>query len=289
MHKINKLASIKPTMMNQLIPRVIVLFCFTFSLQVSAQEFRIGVLPLSTPTLKEYQKMNPGGNFLSLKSSYNQDYNVLKSAQSSIVKAFLADSRFEVIDRTNIEFVDDELDRQKSESYIDGYVVEQGKQLGVEYLTRSFYNWKDKILTIRIFSIENGTTLSEKTVKFKRNLLGSTSFNEDVQKAVEESIIDVWPFEIILYESLDGNDKEIKKALAVSMTEVNLEEKDKLLMYVTEEKIVAGKAMKRDKVIGEAEVEIQENENFYQVKIKKGKKEAKKAMDSGQSVKFKIK
>ncbi|MBL0288501.1 MAG: hypothetical protein IPQ19_14160 [Bacteroidetes bacterium] len=43
-------------------------------------------------------------------------------------------SRFTVVDRTNLSALKSEKELQKSEDFIDGYVVDQGKSFGAKYV-----------------------------------------------------------------------------------------------------------------------------------------------------------
>lgn len=54
---------------------------------------------------------------------------------TSMVEQYISQSgRFRLVDRRNGDLVAEELDRQKDGAYLDGYMVQQGKQVGAKYL-----------------------------------------------------------------------------------------------------------------------------------------------------------
>jgi len=93
------------------------LFTFSYS---NAQElglqdnYTIGILPI---TVADYSS------------------NSHKEAIYGIIsKVFTGKSRFTVVDRAKLDQVARERNLQKQEDFIDGYIVEQGKSLGAQYL-----------------------------------------------------------------------------------------------------------------------------------------------------------
>jgi len=60
--------------------------------------------------------------------------NYLTEITRKVTESFIETHRFIVVDRTKMNVIEKERNLQKSESFIDGSVVEQGKSLGAEYL-----------------------------------------------------------------------------------------------------------------------------------------------------------
>lgn len=268
--------------------RYILVVLLVFSLgALSAQEITIGLLPISVP-VKVQKESNLIRGLLDLDTKHKNDYNTVKSSQGIIANVFIRDDRFKVIDRSNNTEVAKELNRQKSESYMDGYVVEQGKQIGAEYMIKGSYTPNERELQVSVFEVNSGRTLGVEVIKLKRNLLGTTKFNEEVDVQVEELMQRIWPIDFVFHEVVEQSKNEIKKALIVSLTSTFLEKDDKVHLVIRSEEEIAGKKLIRNKLISECEVDYVENENFYVIKIKKGKKELKQALDQGQKIKVKI-
>jgi len=86
-----------------------------------------------------------------------------------MANVFIRDGRFKVIDRSNDNEISNELNRQKSESYMDGYVVEQGKQIGAEYIVKGSYLPNERELHVNVFEVANSRSLgSEVIIKIKK-------------------------------------------------------------------------------------------------------------------------
>jgi len=67
--------------------------------------------------------------------------NYVKDLQSQTIQSFSQKSRFTVVDRTNFDVIKMEKERQKSEEFLNGFVVEQGKNIGAKYaVTGELYN-----------------------------------------------------------------------------------------------------------------------------------------------------
>jgi len=276
----------KSNMLSTLAPYLratLLLFAISFGITSSAQEITVGLLPISIPA-KAQKESNLLRGILDLNSRFKNDYNLVKSSQGIMANVFIRDGRFKVIDRSNDNEISNELNRQKSESYMDGYVVEQGKQIGAEYIVKGSYLPNERELHVNVFEVANSRSLGSEVIKLKRNLLGNTKFNEHVDEQVEELMQRVWPVDFVFHEVVEQSKNEIKKALIVSLTSTFLEKEDKLRLVVRSEEEVAGKVLIRNKLLSEAEVDYVENENFYVIKIKKGKKELKKAFDAGQTI-----
>jgi curli biogenesis system outer membrane secretion channel CsgG len=60
--------------------------------------------------------------------------NYVLELQNQTVQSFSQKSRFTVVDRTNLSALKSEKELQKSEDFIDGYVVDQGKSFGAKYV-----------------------------------------------------------------------------------------------------------------------------------------------------------
>ena len=60
-----------------------------------------------------------------------QDVN---SIQETIINAFVKTKRFNIVDRSKMDALKKEKELQKSEDFIDGYVIKQGISLGADYL-----------------------------------------------------------------------------------------------------------------------------------------------------------
>ncbi len=82
--------------------------------------------------------------------------NALTTISDKLVSAYTNDPGFKVIDFRAYNLVSAERERQKSEEFIDGYIVEQGKSEGANFILSPIYLATDNEISIRVFDVVNG-------------------------------------------------------------------------------------------------------------------------------------
>ena len=81
-------------------------------------QITIGILQFDFPTLAEYRKANKKEVLAKrLQSNYEQDFDYVRSAQNYVTQQLLADSRFQVIDRANLNLISNELEATKARKF----------------------------------------------------------------------------------------------------------------------------------------------------------------------------
>ena len=80
-----------------------------------------------------------------------------KRTENNIEKAILYYPSTEVVDRETFVDIEAERERQKSESFIDGNYVEQGKSNGAQYIVYPSYESASRTLTIKIVDVTTST------------------------------------------------------------------------------------------------------------------------------------
>ena len=109
----------------------------------------------------------------------------LSEVSGYIVGNYASDDRFIVIDKANSQLIRNEQDRQKSEEFIDGYIVEQGVQEGYDYCFYPRYDSKEKVLEVKVYDVAKGTVISSQRADIKTGFLKGP---KNVQEAVNELI-----------------------------------------------------------------------------------------------------
>ncbi len=209
----------------------------------------------------------------------------MDAVPSKIINFFSNDEDFIIIDRQNLKLITEEQELQKSETFMDGYVVEQGKQEGADYICRSYYNAKDHVLTIRIYDVAAGEVLYteerelnsswwrgvkelDKQVTVMLHSLSTKAFNKS------------FPVVRITKEKR-GKVKELL-IFAGYAQKVKLRYQMEIIVKV-EEKI--GKITKMRSIkIGEGEIAKIEDENFSTLKVTKGQTEVRDALRAGKEL-----
>ena len=141
------------------------LFCLllSFSIVSSAQEkIIIGVIPAT----------NEG---------YSARSEELQAITEAVMNAFSKTKRFTVVDRTNMAAVNNEMKLQRSENFIDGKTVAQGKSLGAQYLisitTSSYINDGTVckfVLHLNLIDVSTGQIANDEVINVKGGGHGKT-------------------------------------------------------------------------------------------------------------------
>ena len=198
--------------------------------------------------------------------------SLLDDVSSYIVGFYASDDRFIVIDKANSQLVSDEQDRQKSEEFIDGYIVAQGAQEGFDYLYYPKYFSKDKKLSIKVYDVAKGTVITNQSVEIKNSILGTPKdMKMSINKVVDK--VNSNCFEI-RYEVLRCVDKKIKDdakelLLAVGYNQ-RAKEGDVYELYVLMEESVGGQTISRKEVVGSGKIDEVQDGNFSILKVSKG-------------------
>ena len=166
---------------------------------------------------------------------------------------------------------------------MDGYTVEQGKNIGAEYLFKGRYSIIDKTLLLSFYSVQKGVVVANDAVPFKRNIWGFQKFSENVKKAVGQMINKEFPIQIPVLRVLEGKSKA-KVVLIAGGSSHNFKKKMTLDVFSLEQETVGDKKLTRSVRIGEVQVIEVENENFSKCKVSKGNKEIKELLSNGQKL-----
>lgn len=206
----------------------------------------------------------------SRKKVNNYSSTSLSQIPNYFINFYSNDDRFIVIDRINNQLIKDEKERQKSEDFIDGYIVEQGLEEGVDFILRSWVTDEGKMLNVRYYDVKKSTVLCDKTVPIARFL----SFTANIESLIFNLAHDVnlecfnLNFEVVReYSEKKGKTKEIL-VLAGHARNVSKGETFEIFEVVEEE--IGGEVYMRESVIGEGVIDKIQDQNFSIVKIKKG-------------------
>ncbi len=244
---------------NSLFLRVLVLCFATLSITLHAQE---------TKRVAIYDLEKRG-----------QNVYYLPSVSDYIVNYYVNDSRFTVIDKANSQIIQSELERQKGEEFMDGYIVEQGKQEGFDFMMRPYYDRKEKLLHLKVYDVEKGVVITDQTVPIKNSLLG---IPKDLKSAVNTLIekVNQKCFEIhyVVVRSIDKKGKEVLLAAGHNQ---KIRAKDVFQVYELVEEIVADVPIIRKVIIGHGKIQEVEDDNFSILKIIDAQQEIVNKLNSG--------
>ncbi|MDR1199774.1 MAG: hypothetical protein LBK94_12325 [Prevotellaceae bacterium] len=242
------------------------------------------------------------------------------AVREEVINAFVKTKRFEIVDRDQLsmELMNQEIEVQKGENFIDGSAIAQVKSLGAQYLiigsistisiTEGFSannqggqnstGWTARLLlSLKVLDLETGKIISSETIEPKSGgiaFIGAFANPQSRESALNKALKDI-----------EGQvDKFVLKNFPVTLKIVEFQGKQVLisggsekgikkgLKFIVAEPVVVevdGKQMERNKEIGQLEVAKVEDENFSLCKIKSGEKEIRAKFESNPNLKIILK
>lgn len=209
----------------------------------------------------------------------------LNSISSHIVNLYANDSRFIVIDKANIQLIEKEQDRQKNEEFIDGYIVEQGKQEGFDYCYRIIYTPKKKNMLLILYDIAKGTSIASRNIEVKNTILGTP---KGLFPKIDESIADINSsvFKVrteVVRMTEDKKGKAKTLLVAIGLNQNASEGQEFEIYQLVEEKLSSGNVL-RENVLGQGEIKEIEDNNFSQLKVNSGNEKIYTLLQSGEKL-----
>lgn len=253
-----------------------VLFTSTLSAQINKNS--IWVAPFTHDTLgKKYDQY-------------------MVDCRGAALRALLASGRFSVVDRDAIKELESERQLQKSESFIDGKVVEQGRAVGAEYILTGKMNGKTGLLSLEITSVETAVKVEGGECNLKEGFIsGGTGLpsgytTSKVRKTMSE-ILGRWLAKdrYTIVRALEEDEKSVDKVLMAAGSTRGIRKDMVLEVFYTTSEVVDSLEIERDIQVAEMKVEKVENGNFSILKEKKGKKELRLAFNEKRKLYARIK
>jgi len=207
-----------------------------------------------------------------------------------IINYFSNNPDFEVIDRKNQSLISKEMNLQKSESFIDGYIVDQGKAEGADLICSSLYDENEKHLIIKLYDVATGKVFCSKERKMKSGWLGLglKSVEQEVTIMLHEISSTCFDESFPVVRVTKGKKGKAKEILVLVgyAQRVKLDYKFDIVQLVEES--IGDKKITRKMKIGEAYIKNIEDENFSTLKITEGKKEIAQALEKGEKLECRL-
>ena len=256
----------------------LLLLLFTGLLSAQITKSSIWVAPFSHDTLgKKYDQY-------------------MVDCRGAALRTLLASGRFSVVDRDAIKELESERQLQKSESFIDGKVVEQGRAVGAEFILTGKMSAKTGLLSLEITSVETNVKVEGGECNLKEGFfsggvgLPSGYTTGKVRKTMSE-ILSRWLARdrYTIVRALEEDEKSVEKVLLAAGSTRGIRKDMVLEVFYTSSEIVDSLEIERDIQVAEMKVEKVENGNFSVLKEKKGKKELRLAFDEKRKLYARIK
>lgn len=140
------------------------------ALRAQDNKTTISVIDFFLPSQAEFNKRQKeqDSRLISVDLNYGDIYTRVTKLQSYVSEVFANDERFTLVDRSTLNLVQKERELQKSEEFIDGYVVQQGAAIGAQYLLVGDFELGDLMLTIKLYSVADQKIAGQESVKLKK-------------------------------------------------------------------------------------------------------------------------
>ena len=205
-----------------------------------------------------------------------------KEARSEIVESFVKFGSFSVVDREANQLVKEELELQKSEAFMDGKVVEQGKAIGAEFIAKGYYYAKESKFVLKIVDVSTGNTVE--TDEYKMDFFAA-NYRKHLRKMVYR-LANRWlsGTKITVMRSLEDKGEATQKVLLAGGSGKGLKVGTLLEVFTIELEEVDGESLERFATVGKIKVDRIENANFSNAKVRSGEKEMFKYFAAGKKL-----
>ncbi len=237
----------------------------------------------------------------------------VQAVENLVEETFATDHRVVLLERNAVDAVVREREYQKSEDFIDGEIVEQGKAIGAEYLVEGHYNNKVDHLTLKVFNAGDaslmGTRVITSSSKEKEpsgkllkaltkltnavdKLNGTSSSSRrrspnsyQIQEGVETLMTDCFS-EAFIYviRPMDASKSKAKELLIAGGTKMGLKKNAIVEVQAIVLEDVNGTQVERMEAIAWGRIDKVESDVFSVLKLEKGAKEVKVRLDKGQKL-----
>ena len=237
----------------------------------------------------------------------------VQAVENLVEETFTTDHRIVLLERNAVDAVVREREYQKSEDFIDGEIVEQGKAIGAEYLVEGHYDNKVDHLNVKVFNVNDASLMgtrvitgsskekepSNKLVKAlvklnnaveKLNATGSSSRRKSpnayqIQEGVETLMKDCFS-EAFIYviRPMDASKSKAKELLIAGGSKMGLKKNSIVEVQAIVLEDVNGAKVERKEAIAWGRIDKVESDVFSILKLEKGAKEVKQRLDKGQKL-----
>lgn len=211
---------------------------------------------------------------------------LLDNVSTYIVAHYASDDRFVVIDKANRQLIESEQDRQKSEEFIDGYIVEQGAQEGFDYCYYPIYDKKEKQLSVKVYDIAKGTVISNQEVTLKSSLLGTPKdMKSAINQVIEKVNADCFELRYEILRCIDKKKKAEAKELLFAIGYNQRAKEDGLYdIYKLVVETVGGKDYERKEIIAKGKITEIQDANFSTLRVLHSGEEVMNALNGGEQL-----
>lgn len=209
----------------------------------------------------------------------------MEKMQGFVSSVFGSDARFVLVDRNALNIVQKERELQKTEQFLDGYVVGQGKNIGADYLLNGEFDLNSITLTVSLFSVAEQTVVSKEVIEMKKAFFNfAANFRDPVVDGTRRLAARVFPMMMSVVEITEQKKDKAKAILVAGGNNRGVKRGQSLDIKMKEEREVDGQMQTYYRTVGQGTVDKVEDDNFSIVEVTDGEEEVKKLLDSGKKL-----
>ncbi len=259
-----------------------ILIAIYFTLVISSafsQERRLMIYPTDVIKKKMYIKSTTGVPF-------NETATRVKGCLDYFLpKYFVGIENFSVVDRKNYDIIQEEKNKQKSEDFIDGYIVEQGKNQGADFVIYPLYKEQEKVVQMKMLDVKLEKIVYLDTWKIDIGLLtGNGKIESQLKVKMSDFVFHSFGYGIPVVKILEEKSGKAELVLIKGGQKNLLNNEDKLDICIYEETKVENAIIYKKKNIGKGELKNVNAGDFSEVEIDSGKKEIFEYLNKGKKV-----
>jgi len=200
-------------------------------------------------------------------------------------KYFVGIENFSVVDRKNYDIIQEEKNKQKSEDFIDGYIVEQGKNQGADFVIYPLYKEQEKVVQMKMLDVKLEKIVYLDTWKIDIGLLtGNGKIESQLKVKMSDFVFHSFGYGIPVVKILEEKSGKAELVLIKGGQKNLLNNEDKLDICIYEETKVENAIIYKKKNIGKGELKNVNAGDFSEVEIDSGKKEIFEYLNKGKKV-----
>lgn len=215
--------------------------------------------------------------------------------RGQVVALLLKNGAVSVVERDAQKFIEAERELQKTEAFMDGKIVEQGKAVGAQFVLSGQFATADGLLHLKILDVEKGASVHSEVCDLSKNLkwgddnLATSPAWKKIRKAVS-SLLNKWlaKEKVSVVRILEEKKDEARLLLVAGGSAKGFKKGGRVDVFYIAEEVVDEEKYERFVQVGEGKIDLVENANFSQIKLTDGEREVKKLMSESQKLYCKL-
>lgn len=208
-----------------------------------------------------------------------------RTLQDAVSSALNSDVRVQLITQTEQAAVEAERELQRSEDFMEGYVVEQWMAQGVEYFLTGSISPTQQRLVLSLHRGYDQNLMIRKELTFTPAAWSQPGERRRlVLTALQQVLTELFPADVPLVKVINGSKRKARTVLIAGGSKQRLQRHQELLVKTTVIDDDGEQVRSRAITIASIVVEEVENENFSRCVIMSGGRAVQEALDKGQEV-----